>query len=350
MTDRNEDENSRLSPEETGDAGETGPDRDLRSIMGVSVPAPSPGSPTARPERQEPRPEQPPRREPDTSDQAPPYGQEDEEEVPPPYVPPVREGDEYERRRRLERPPEPEPETEARPERRFEQSDEKLPPVWPGDEDQPWFRKERGLPPIPQSERVDGEKVDPQELPTPLATTRSRGRAFGLNFVAPNVLGLIPGIGFFIGLGFLFVNLFLYRQGQDIGALAFRLRVVRDNGDVAGFFTMFVRNTASAISFLALGFGYWAAFSDPYRRTWHDRWLGTYVVDDAPEYRTRKRSSSQNAKNWFWIILLLAIAITLLFTLSTAPLPETTLEGTPTPGDAPTEAPSDAPVDPDTTA
>ncbi len=195
---------------------------------------------------------------------------------------------------------------------------QKLPPVWPGDENQPWFRKERGLPPLPESGGgFEDSKVDPEDLPTPLAEIPARGRAFGISVLLPWAIGqLFAPIGGIIALFVLIPNLFLFSRGQDVGAVLFGLRVLRENGDVAGFYHMFVRNTASAISFLALGFGFWAAFSDPERRTWHDRWLKTYVVKDGPEYRTRKRSSSATASNWFWIIILLMIAVTVLFALS----------------------------------
>jgi uncharacterized RDD family membrane protein YckC len=194
-----------------------------------------------------------------------------------------------------------------------------LPPVWPGDEDQPWFRRERGLPPLPQG--TDTRHVEPDELPTALAELQMRGFAFTVSTVVPNIIGLIPGLGVLIATVIVVVNLVMYRQGQDLGAAVFGLRVLRNNGDVAGFFHMWARNFASLVSLLALGAGFWTAFSDPERRTWHDRWLGTYVVQDAPEYRTRKRSSSETAKNWFWITLMLVIAASMLLAIFSSPVP-----------------------------
>lgn len=246
-----------------------------------------------------------------------------EDEIAPPYVPPVRPGDPV-------RPPEREPERQVdrtpgrhpgeMPRRPGEQPGKKQPPVWPGDERQPWFRRERGLPPLPDSQKSEGggdEVLDPGELPTPLAEILPRGRAWGVSNLLPlAVLFFIPVLGLVVSGLIAVANLFLFRQGQDVGAVIFRLRVVRENGDVAGFFQMFVRNAASSISFLALGAGYWTAFADPARRTWHDKWLGTYVVQDSPEYKTRKRSSSNIAYNWFWIIMLLLIATTIMFWLS----------------------------------
>jgi len=236
-----------------------------------------------------------------------------------PYVPPFRDGDDA---------------PGERPSRRADHprggDQPKLPPVWPGDEDQPWFRRERGLPPAPGSPQRDSDysRVDPEELPTALADIPARGRAWGVTVLLPNVIGFIPTIGLIFSVVFLIPNLFLFRQGQDVGAVLFRLRVLRENGDVAGFFQMFVRNAASNISLLLLGAGYLSAFSDPLRRTWHDRWLGTYVVKDSPEYRSRRRSSSEMAFNWFWVIILLLIAASVLYALS-LPLPT---EAVPTDG------------------
>lgn len=278
-----------------------GPDDDLRSLLGGSGETPS------RAQKVEPAQE---RVEPTTT--------RDDDYVPP-YVPPVRPGDPV---RPPDRAPEPEPEWQPRQE---QQPDQKLPPVWPGDEKQPWFRRERGLPPLQETEEGGERVLDPEDFPTPLAEIPPRGRAWGVTFLVPNVLGiLLPQVGFVAGLLIFFPNLFLFRSGRDVGTILFNLRVVRENGDVAGFFQMFVRNAASTISFLALGAGYWTAFSDPHRRTWHDKWLGTYVVQDSAEYNTRKRSSSSLAYNWFWIIILIVIAGIVMIWLS-GPIPTETM-------------------------
>ena len=218
--------------------------------------------------------------------------------------------------------PAPRPTSAGSPEHSPGYSDEhRLPPVWPGDEEQPWFRRERGLAPLP---KTDTRQVNPRELPTPLADISLRGFAFTVSTVVPNIIGLLPGLGILTATVIVIVNLVMYRQGQDVGAAIFGLRVMRNNGDVAGFFHMWARNFASIVSLLALGAGFWTASSDPHRRTWHDRWLGTYVVRDAPEYQTRKRSSSETAKNWFWITLLLVIAASLVLALASGPVPTTT--------------------------
>ncbi len=307
MTDRTEDEHGSRESED-----------DLRSLaLGRSAAwerrQPTPGkvdSPTDPEE--EPTPYVPPVR---------PGDQPVDEEEPVPYEPPVRDYDEPRRDWREPRQEQSEPEPQ--------EPQGKLPPVWPGDENQPWFRRERGLPPLPGSDgETDG--LSPEDLPTELAEIPARARAFGVSTVLPQAIGmLLAPVGLFIATIVLFGNLFLFRQGQDLGAALFGLRVLRDNGDVAGFYHMFVRSAASIISLLAAGAGFWSAYSDPERRTWHDRWLKTYVVKDAPEYRTRKRSSSEIAFSWFWIIMLLAIAVTVMAYLNSS---VEVIEVTPTPG------------------
>lgn len=187
----------------------------------------------------------------------------------------------------------------------------KLPPVWPGDEKKAWFRRERGLPPLPPESST---RVNPRDLPTPLADIPTRGRAFGIGFVLPSAVTLLfPVSALLLVVPIVVANLFLYRRGQDVGAAMFRLRVVRENGDVAGFFHMAVRSAASGISLLAFGAGFWGVFSDSDFRTWHDKWLGTYVVKDAEEYNTRNRSSSNLARRLFWVVLFFAAAMIFLF-------------------------------------
>ncbi len=256
-------------------------------------------------------------------------GQRADEEIAPPYEPPVRPGDEPPTHPRpVSQPGVQRGERPAADRPQQPQGDQKLPPIWPGDENQPWFRKERGLPPLPGQDGTP--TVGPDGFPTPLADIPQRGRAYGVTVLLPNIVGLIPTIGLIFSTIFLVVNLFLFRQGQDVGAVIFKLRVVRENGDVAGFFQMFVRNAASTISLLLLGAGFWGAFSDPNRRTWHDKWLGTYVVKDSPEYNTRRRSSSEQAFKWFWIILMLVVGASILIWLN-GPVPT---ETTPTNGGA----------------
>jgi uncharacterized RDD family membrane protein YckC len=207
---------------------------------------------------------------------------------------------------------------EAWQERREEPKPVKLPPVWPGDEKQPWFRRERGMEPLPDDRRQPDYLRE--DFPTETVDVATRAMAWVMAVLIPGVMSFVAYAGIsFIGTLLLLGNVILYRQGQDIGALLFRMRVLRDNGDVAGFYHMWTRAFASLVSLLPLGAGYWSVLSDPKNgRTWHDRWMGTYVVKDSPEYRERARSSSDIATKWFWVTLLLVIAMILLTALAYA--------------------------------
>ncbi|MCH8088786.1 MAG: RDD family protein [Chloroflexi bacterium] len=108
------------------------------------------------------------------------------------------------------------------------------------------------------------------------------------------------GVGY---LAFFVTNLILYRRGKTVGAHLFHIRVVRDTGDLAGFYQMSVRSAASIISAIPLGLGFWWAFWDAEKRTWHDKMLGTYVMRDTPELNARPGTSSDAAKIWFWLLL-----------------------------------------------
>lgn len=206
---------------------------------------------------------------------------------------------------------------EAWQERREEPTPVK-PPVWPGDEKQPWFRRERGMEPLPDSRRQQDYLCE--DFPTESVDVATRAMAWVMAVLIPGVMSFVAYAGLsFIGTLLLLGNVILYRQGQDIGALLFRMRVLRDNGDVAGFYHMWTRAFASLVSLLPLGAGYWGVLSDPKNgRTWHDRWMGTYVVKDSPEYRERTRSSSEIATRWFWVTLLLVVALILLTALAYA--------------------------------
>ena len=147
------------------------------------------------------------------------------------------------------------------------------------------------------------------------ASLGTRTKAYLTETVGANVAGiLIP----FVPFGVFITNLIiLYRQGQTVGARLFKIRVIRDNGDVAGFYQMFVRATASTLSVIPLGLSFWWAFRDENRQTWHDKMLGTYVVQDTPELSVRPRTSSNAAKLWFWILLVSLIALAVIIPLYT---------------------------------
>ena len=109
----------------------------------------------------------------------------------------------------------------------------------------------------------------------------------------------VPYLGFVASIG----NWIGFRRGKTIGLVAVNGRIIRENGDVSGFQHTFVRSVASTLSLLPLGAGYWTAFSDPKRQTWHDKIMHTYVVQDTPELAARPGTSSPAAKLWFWALL-----------------------------------------------
>lgn len=115
-------------------------------------------------------------------------------------------------------------------------------------------------------------------------------------------LGLIPYI----------VNLVLNRRGSTIGLSVARARIIRDNGDVSGFYHTSVRTVAAVLSAIPLGLGYWWAFWDPMRQTWHDKIMHTLVVKDTPEIAARKGTSSHTAVVVFWVLSIISLVILLL--------------------------------------
>lgn len=187
--------------------------------------------------------------------------------------------------------------------------EQKTPPVWPGDEKQEWFRRERGMPPLPEE-----KKLGYGDFPTGPALPQLRARSWGVAYGLPLAMMLFPVI-FILGIILILANVFFFHRGQDVGSVIFKTRVLRDNGDVAGFLHMWTRAFASIVSLMAFGAGFWTALSDPEGRTWHDKWMKTYVVQDSEEYRNRKRSSSEASSSWFWITSLVFIGAPVLLTI-----------------------------------
>ncbi|MFQ5861429.1 MAG: RDD family protein, partial [Dehalococcoidia bacterium] len=103
--------------------------------------------------------------------------------------------------------------------------------------------------------------------------------------------------------------------GDTIGLKLAGARIVRENGDLSGFFHTFVRSMAASLSALPLGLGYWWAFWDPWRQTWHDKIMHTYVLRNTDELASRPGSSSGAAVAWFWVLLLLPIVLFFLFVM-----------------------------------
>ena len=145
-----------------------------------------------------------------------------------------------------------------------------------------------------------------------LADMGTRTGAFALNAFVPGFLGFIPFLGIVISIGWSIANLIFYQRGQDVGARLLKIRVMRSNGDVAGFYHMWTRNLASGISAFVFLAGYWTAYLDSENRTWHDKMLDTYVIRDNEFAATRPGTSSSAAKAWFWGSLIFFAAMVVL--------------------------------------
>ncbi len=135
----------------------------------------------------------------------------------------------------------------------------------------------------------------------------SMGQRAG-SFVVDIILQAIPYVNFVIQI----INWVKYRRGSTIGLGLAGARIVRENGDLSGFYHTSVRSFASALSMIPLGLGFWWAFWDSRRQTWHDKMLHTYVLRNTPELEGRMGSSSDTAKTIFWVFLVGIVVVIVL--------------------------------------
>ncbi|QNP41395.1 RDD family protein [Lysobacter solisilvae (ex Woo and Kim 2020)] len=68
------------------------------------------------------------------------------------------------------------------------------------------------------------------------------------------------------------------RGGQTLGMRPWRIRVVTADGSAASWSTLWARYAVGTLSLLLAGSGFWWAWLDRERRTWHDRASGMRVV------------------------------------------------------------------------
>ena len=145
-----------------------------------------------------------------------------------------------------------------------------------------------------------------------LADMGARTGAFAINFFVPGILNFVPILGVLVSIGWWIANLILFQRGQDVGAKLIKIRVMRSNGDVAGFYHMWSRNLASIISTLLLLAGYWTAYRDSENRTWHDKIMDTYVIQDNELAAARPGTSSSAAKGWFFASIIFVVGLVVL--------------------------------------
>jgi uncharacterized RDD family membrane protein YckC len=68
------------------------------------------------------------------------------------------------------------------------------------------------------------------------------------------------------------------RVGATIGMRAWKLRLVADDGTRIGVRAAMLRYVLALVSLALLGCGFWYAWFDGGRRTWHDRVCGTRMT------------------------------------------------------------------------
>jgi uncharacterized RDD family membrane protein YckC len=68
------------------------------------------------------------------------------------------------------------------------------------------------------------------------------------------------------------------RVGATIGMRAWKFKLTREDGGRIGWRLASKRFVLALLSLVAVGAGFWYAWGNPERRTWHDRMCGTRVV------------------------------------------------------------------------
>lgn len=68
------------------------------------------------------------------------------------------------------------------------------------------------------------------------------------------------------------------RVGATIGMRAWKLKLVRADGSRIGVALAIVRFMLALLSLALIGAGFWYAWFNPERRTWHDRMCGTRMT------------------------------------------------------------------------
>jgi len=77
--------------------------------------------------------------------------------------------------------------------------------------------------------------------------------------------------------GGLYAVISWHRGGQTLGMRPWRLFVSKEDGTRPGWRALWIRYAVGTLSLLAGGLGFWWAWFDRDRRTWHDRASGTVM-------------------------------------------------------------------------
>ena len=84
---------------------------------------------------------------------------------------------------------------------------------------------------------------------------------------------------YLLAIGYGFFAFFWLRDGQTVGMLAWRIKLVDSRGGKpVGWEQTLLRYLAALLSWAALGLGFWWVLFDPERKAWHDRLSGTELI------------------------------------------------------------------------
>ena len=87
---------------------------------------------------------------------------------------------------------------------------------------------------------------------------------------------------YLLALGYGFFAFFWLRDGQTVGMLAWRMKLVSSpDGRPVSWKQTLLRYLAALLSWAALGLGFWWSLFDAEHKTWHDRLSGTELVKAA---------------------------------------------------------------------
>lgn len=123
-----------------------------------------------------------------------------------------------------------------------------------------------------------------------LATPARRLAAYVLGFVIPAmVIGAVGGLAWMtnsrvlvglLGVGYIVWSLMLFSRGTSPAKQLLGMDVIDENGHLAGFGRMFVREWIGKliISHMVFGLGLVWILIDKDRQCWHDKLVNTYVV------------------------------------------------------------------------
>ncbi len=120
-----------------------------------------------------------------------------------------------------------------------------------------------------------------------LASPLARLGAFFLDLAVPPVafilivlLGLVE-LGVVLVLAYIIWAFILFARGSTPGKKLLGIRVIKVDGDSAGFFTMLIRELiGKAISGMLMSLGFLWILIDRDKQCWHDKLMSTYVVEE----------------------------------------------------------------------